>query len=116
MLIYVIMSAKLARGSYLTLRNPVYKVRGYMANIKKAKKAKEAKKPDINWNREFDKAVRKQVKKEMKLNKKEMKLKKKSEKRLNRKLDTTLGILAISLCIVSSALDVVLQRKNKKNK
>ena len=52
----------------------------------------------------------------MKLNKKEMKLKKKSEKRLNRKLDTTLGILAISLCIVSSALDVVLQRKNKKNK
>lgn len=81
-----------------------------MAGIKKPKKAKAPKRvklPKSAIKNISDRDARK-------IAKRVRKTEKKRQKKVNKKLNGALGIVAITLCMVSSVLDIII--KNKKEK
>lgn len=80
-----------------------------MAKIKKAKKAKQPKKP-FKEAKTTDRSISKA---ERKLNKKAIKEALKRKKAFEKRLDRSIGVCAVMLCIISSCLDVALRSKKK---
>ena len=79
---------------------------GVMSKIKKPKKAKQPKKP-------FKVKVPKEERPSREV-KKALKEASKRKKEFQKRLDKSLGVCAVILCIISSGLDIAI--KNKKNK
>ncbi len=86
-----------------------------MSSIKKAKKAKRVK--SVKTPKSPKSAVKQRLTKEEKQTIKRAKKLMKTAKKINdiraKYLNRVIGITAVVLCIVSSVLDVLLQRKNK---
>ena len=80
-----------------------------MAKIKKAKRAKQPKKPF----REMEPVDKDIPKVERKFNKKAIKEALKRKKAFEKRLDRSIGACAVTLCIISSVLDVAIANKHK---
>ena len=86
-----------------------------MAGTKKAKKAKLPKMPKeakVAIKEMTTKEVKKELKKENKLRKMLAKELKKDKKQRDTAINRALGVVAITLCIISSVLDVITRDKD----